>query len=269
MSSKQNITLAEVVQTYGTSAPAGSSQINSSSVPLVSTERVHCSGDAYVYGSFRTLVQATKGITAPDGTVIAPSIAFAADPSTGMWRSGTGQIGFSSVGVQSLIVSTSALETSAPITTPGGQNLVLEPSGPNIDCTGHNLINVGSIPTNPNYYQVIAPSVLTTTTATPAAIYNVSTMSNYGYTLRTDIVAVDDTDSTSTASIFITGAAKNIGGTVTVSANVTYGTSIDADLAGVSVSHVVSGTTIAVTATGLASTTIKWFGATTVCQTAF
>jgi hypothetical protein len=80
------------------------------------------------------------GAKFPDGSAAAPSITFINDDDTGIYRDGSGAVAFTSNSTQTVVVGPN-LQTNVPITTVGGQNLVLNPSGPAVDFTGHAIIN--------------------------------------------------------------------------------------------------------------------------------
>jgi hypothetical protein len=134
----------ELLRSFGTSAPSGNTQINSTKTSRTVTDTLYCRGDAYIYGRIRTPLRLEKAITFADGSVGAPSIAFDSDPDTGLYRAADGSIGFTSNGVEKLIVSPSAVQVDAPLTT-GSGNLVFDPAGTSIDFTNHTLINVGGV----------------------------------------------------------------------------------------------------------------------------
>lgn len=264
------LTPEELMSIYGTSSPAGRIQINSVKAPTLYGDTLIVQGNVYIYGCIMTPLRLCAGIYFGDGTEAMPSIAFASDPSTGLYRAGPGLIGFTSGGVTDMIVGDGAVDMEAPITTTGGANLVLNPSGGSVDFTGHTLINVGGISVNPNYYNVIAPASVTTTNAVPTVLLTIATVSNAVYQIAVTIAVADDTDSTSSAGFSISTVAKNVGGVVTLLAPYTSDTqAIDAGLAGISVAFAASGTNITIVGTGLGATTIKWFSAAVITRQLF
>lgn len=263
------LTAEELLSIYGTSAPGGRVQVNAVRAPSLYGGELIVQGDVYIYGCIQTPLRLCAGIYFGDGTETMPSITFANDPSTGFYRAGTGLIGVTSGGVADMIIGNNAIEMLAPITTPIGQNLVIDPSGPSIDFTGHTLINVGGISTNPNYFTVAAPATLITTDATPATLLTVTTTASGTYLIQTTVSVANDSDSISSAAFTISTKAKNLGGTVTLIPYATDTQVIDTGLAGITVVHAVSGTGVVVTCTGLAATTIKWFGVSVVTRQLF
>ena len=74
-------------------------------------------------GSARFLMDTSKftptlPLRAFDGTAAAPSYSFNSGTTSGMWRVGTDQIGFSTASTNRLTLSTTALTSTLPITTP-------------------------------------------------------------------------------------------------------------------------------------------------------
>jgi hypothetical protein len=154
------------------------------------------------------------------------------------------------------------------ITSNIGTNLVIASPTGVIDFGNATISNFAGISANASRYEVIAPATVATTDATPTTLYPIPTVSNTAYTLNTDVIATDLTNSAA-SSINIKVLAKNIAGTVTVSAITTAVVATDASLAGIAVSYVVSGTDVNVRVTGLAVQNIKWFGATNATIQAF
>ncbi len=129
---------------YGQSIPGGNRQINSIIVPKLVGDSlmVHGPGPTYIYGPIDNQLQLPQGALFGDGSPSKPSIAFASDPDTGLYHPAPGSTGFTSDGSPVVAIGPS-LDVSVPITTPGGQNLVLRPSGPSVDFQGRSIINVG------------------------------------------------------------------------------------------------------------------------------
>jgi hypothetical protein len=141
-SDQRFITYNELLQNFGTSVNDNNTQINSVKTPRVSTKILYCSGDAYIYGDIKTILRAVNGVLLGDGSSGVPSVAFAADPTVGYYRSGNGALTFASNGNDVMTINGTSLAVEQPITAQG--NLVLDPTGA-IDFSGRPLINVGDI----------------------------------------------------------------------------------------------------------------------------
>ncbi len=266
----RTLTAEELLSIYGISAPAGNTQVNSVKAPSLYGDKLIIKGDAFIYGCIRTPLTLCSGIYFGDGTEDAPSITFANDPTTGLYRAGTGLIGFSSQGVTDVIIGGGAMQVDVPITTSGGSNLVLNPSGSSIDFSGKTLINIGGISSNPNRYEVIAPTTVITTNATPTTILTIPTVTGSAYTISVDVAAADVSDSISSAAYTINTKGKNLAGVASVIAPYTiYTPALDAALASSGVSFSASGSDIIVVAVGVAATTIKWQAAATITRQLF
>jgi hypothetical protein len=247
----------EVSALLGVSSPAGNYQINSVRAPRLVGDELYVQGNSYLQGPIVTNLILSRSLLLPDGTPGSPSLAFQSDPLTGLYGPAGGQVGFTSGGVQQVVIGGGELNTNVPITTPGGQNLILNPSGPSIDCTGHTLVNVAGIVTNPNYYTVIGQ--ITTINATPTAAVTLSTITNAAYTIECAITFTNQNDLVSCGSFVVMSRAKNIGGVVTVvTPYVDLIANNDLTLAGTTVAFAASGTNIVVNVTGLVATTINW-----------
>lgn len=98
-----------------------------------------------------------------------------------------------------------------------------------------------------------------TTNATPATIITIPIPTGATVQIIADICA--HILATSGASYELMGTYRNSAGTVSlVGANVATLTNRDAALATATVTFVISGTNVIVTATGIAATTIEWGG---------
>ena len=264
------LTNDELLSIYGTSSPAGNKQVNAVKAQALYGGKLVISGDAFIYGCMRTPLQLCAGVYFGDGTEVAPSITFIGDTMTGLYRTGNGLIGFASQGVTDMVVGNNAVQIDAEITTSMGSNLVINPSGSSIDFSGKTLINIGGISTNPNRYEIIAPTTIITPNATPTTVLIIPTVTGAAYTIIVDVAIACVTDSISTASIAISTKAKNIGGVVTaVTPYARYHPILDAALASISVAFTISGTNVLVTATGSASTTVKWQAAANITRQLF
>lgn len=135
-----------LVQKFGTSSPAGTAQVNSVKTPRVSCSSIYCTGDVFVFGAIKTLLQLEKGIAFGDGFLGSPSISFVNDPTTGFYLAGPGQVGVSSGSDPALLFGNGTISTSSG-------DLILDPAGTNIDFAGHTIINAVVPPAsvgNPN-----------------------------------------------------------------------------------------------------------------------
>jgi hypothetical protein len=253
----------------GVSYPSGNAQINSVFAPLIAGDKFYVQGSSYIQGPILTVVQAARGIILADGTAMNPSLAFASDIHTGIYKSNIGTVGFTSGGLNQVSIGGNAINVNVPITTPNGQNLVIDPSGPSVDFTNHTLINVAGISENPNYVTVLSPATVITTDATPTTLLTITTMPYNAYTITCDIALTDDSDLVSTGSFSLQTKGKNIAGVVTVVPYLRLITNTDSGLSGVSAIYSSSGSNIIVQITGLAGTTIKWFGSALVTLQSF
>jgi hypothetical protein len=261
-------TRSDFIQQFGyIQGPDGRSVINSVKPSVLSRDTLYVHKNLYVYGpispapSFDTL-------SLSNGTSGGPSLSFISNSSTGIYYDpSTSGVGISSNGITQLLVGSTSIQVNEPITTSSG-NLVLNPSGASIDFTGHTLINVAGISTNPNFYQIIAPSTVQTTDSTPTTIYDIPTVTNATYTIQTSIALTDETDSTSSGSFIINTKVKNIGGTLTI-ISIDSTEALDTSIASSTVSFITSGVNVNVTANGVSAITIKWFGASTITRQLF
>lgn len=134
----------ELISNFGTTVPEGNIQVNSVKTPRVSTSELYCSGDARVYGAFKNIINAQKGVSLSDGTITNPSLTFASDMSTGIYKPATSTIGFTTDGVQHMYINPSGVVIDNQITTSSG-DLILNPAGGHIDLAGNALIGIGDI----------------------------------------------------------------------------------------------------------------------------
>jgi hypothetical protein len=255
---------------YGQSVPSGNRQINSIIVPKLVGDSltVHGPGASYIYGPVDNQVSLPQGALFGDGTPGKPTIAFASDPDTGLYHPSNGTTGFTSNGVPVIGVG-STLDVAVPITTPAGQNLIINPSGPSVDFQGHTLINVGGISSNPNYYPVVGPAV-TTINTTPLIGATVPTDPDTAYSLDATITLANVTDGVSSGSIFMQTKGKNIANVLSVvSPYVNYTSNLDATVSNASASFGISGSNFTVVVTGVATTSVKWRVAINIAKQAF
>ena len=260
----------ETSEIFTQSVPSGDRTINGILVHIVSGENLNITGPSpsYIYGPINSTLILAGGAKFPDGSPTNPSITFINDDTTGIYRGGNGSVSFTSSTNPTVTIGPN-LQTSVPITTPGSQNLVLNPGGPAIDCTNHFLINVAGIAQNPNYYPIVGNQVITTNTV-PTVGLTIPTDTNYTYTIDVDIAFANSTDGTSSGGIFMQSKGKNIGGVVTiVSPYVKYNSNLDLGLAGCSASFSSSGTDILINVVGLAGVNVKWRVVSTITKQAF
>lgn len=246
----------EISETFGQSKPAGDRQINSVTAPIVSGDNLRITNESYLHGPIKTIITATQGILVPDGSPTTPSIGFITQPNTGIYHT-PDTIAFTSNG-NSVVSIGAELDVGVPVTTPGGQNLVINPSGPAVDFTGHSLINVASVTTDPNHYELVGNTVITTD-ATPTTGLTIATVTNAAYTFVVDVVCANITDGISSAGFIVSSRGKNIGGVASaVAPYINSVSSPDLSLVGSTVAFSTSGTNIVVNVQGIAATTIKW-----------
>ena len=244
----------EVRSILGITTNGGLPQIQGVHPKFLTCDVLRCN-DIWITGSVKTFLTIMKG------TATAPSLRFVDDISTGVYWAGAGKVGVTGSGASVFTASAAGLSLSVPITTVIG-DLVLNPAGSNIDCSGKNLINVGGFSPNPNRYDVIGTQV-TTINATPTVILTIP-LSAAGYGLSIDVVYVTGT---SVATYTVLAQAKNTG-TASL-ALLTSSLREDVPLTGANAVVSASGTDIIVTATGIAATTIKWIGVATVTRCLF
>lgn len=199
----------------------------------------------------------------PDGTAGAPGIAFTSELSTGIYRPGSGVIGFSGLGASIATLNSTGLTLGGQTISTVAGDLVLNPAGSNVDFSGKTLVNVGGISTNPNRYEVVGTQV-TTVDATPTVILSIPTV-NGVYNAQCDVAVASGTSSGAQS---IRVQIKNPAGTVTTSLMLSD-RRFDVPIAAAVINVVVSGTTVQLIATGIAATTIKWLGAATVTRSLY
>lgn len=260
----------ETSEVFTQSIPSGDRTINGILVKIVAGEKLNITGPSpsYINGPINSTLILVGGARFPDGSPEHPSITFINDTNTGLYRGGDGGVSFTSNG-GGIVTLGPNLQTSVPITTPGSQNLVLNPGGPSVDFTGHTLINVGGIVQDPNYYPIVGPEVLTIDT-TPIIGLTIPTDNDYAYAIDVDIAFANSTDGTSSGGIFMQSKGKNIGGVVSVvSPYIIYNSHLDPGVMGCSASYATNGTDIIINVTGLNATDIKWRAISNVTKQAF
>lgn len=183
----RRVTYKDIVSTFGVSRPMNDAQINSIKVPKVSTQSISCSGDVYITGVVQTPLKLAYAMSFPDGNPAAPGINFSSDLTSGIYRTPSA-VGLTHNGV-SVAEFGNNLSINGPISTPSG-DLILNPTGNNIDFSGKNLVNFGTIVANPNRFDVVGTTV-TTTDNTPVSALNI-TLDNAGYLCQLDVVGSSD-----------------------------------------------------------------------------
>ena len=248
---------------FGTSAPADRAQINGVRMDKLSGQTLHIAGDAWIQGIIQTSLRLAKGISFGFGSATQPSITFEGDEDTGLYRAADGTIGIASNGVSVATIGSTALSTAVPITTPAGLDLVLNPSGGNIDMSGKSLVNVGGISVNANRYEVIGTTV-TTTGTTPAVILNIPTVVDSVYNVVLDVTIAQNPNAAIIRKIFM---VKNAGGVITCTDAVSDSV-FDAALLGCTVTLGSSGINATVIGTPVGGTT-KWYAAARITRQLF
>lgn len=186
------VTYGEILNTYGTSSPKNNAQINSIIVPKVSTKTFVCSGDAYIGGNLQTILKTTQPVVFVQGSQQDPSMTFV-NTSNGFYYNDTVEYIGVTINNNTVLTLGDPIRVGAPISTISG-DLILNPTGNNIDFSGKNLINYGSITSNPNRFDVIGVNVITTS-AVPTNILNIA-LNLAAYTVQLDVVATSGVNST-------------------------------------------------------------------------
>lgn len=177
--------------------------------------------------------------------------------------SGAGNILLNPAG-QVQVSSGSTLTVDSITTTTAATNLSISATGSSINFNNKNLINVAGISgTGLNYLS--GTTATTNATATTIVTFTTASNTNYNLYIETSVVSAGSVGgaATSGATFWDSVRVYNTAGTTTLpgadaSGRTASTSNIDAALAGITVSYVVSGTSVNVTATGLASTNIGW-----------
>lgn len=248
---------AEISAIIAQTTPNGDRQINGVVAPKISGKQLYITGDAYIHGLIKTPLNLTSGIRFPDGSASAPSITFVNDPDTGIYRDSSGNVNFTSNGIPMAVIGPT-LQTNVPITTPSGQNLVINPDGPSVDFSGKTLINIGGLSTDPNSYEIVGGEILTTN-ATPVVGLTISTVTNASYNIHVEIVRANVSDNTSAGNHSLYTRGKNIGGVASATTPyIEFENNSDAGVASALANFQVSGSNINVMFVGINATNIKW-----------
>jgi hypothetical protein len=247
--------------TYASGQPSVSAVV----APRLSCDSLYVSGDMYLYGSVQTPLNLAAGVSGfefNNGSASAPTVSFVGDPTSGFYLASTGNIGVSSGGVATAAFGPTGL------TSLGGADLVINSSSSNVNFSGKNLINVGSISSNPNWFDSAPMTQVVTTDATPTTLLSIPTATGAAYTLQAEVTAANSTSGTC-GSFFASSRAWNVGGTLQISSQYNTITSLDASLASASIAYGTSGTNITLVVTGVVSNTVKWFGVVRVVRSLF
>lgn len=227
-------------------------------------QELYVTGNTWL-GPLQTAITLDNGISLPDGTAAAPSARFTNSTNTGLFLAGASSMGLTAGGVQQAAVGTSGLSITTQLTAPA--DLVINPTGPNVDFSGKNLVNVGSITPNPNVYDVIAGGVLLTTNASPLPLLSILTDTNAVYMVDTRVsYGIGATGASGVA--IVTARIENYGGVLTLN-TVETTKNYDVALATATVTYAINGLSVDVLCTGIAATNIKWFGKSSVVRCLF
>lgn len=248
---------------YALSAPGLDPQVNG-----VRGLRVSSLGDLYVQGDaiIKGRIRANGGgggggmVGLDDGANTAPSLYFLNETQLGLYRPSAGTLAWTN-GLDPIATATiDSFAVNHELSTAGGNDLSINPGGPNVDFNGKNLINVGAVLTSPNYFQVVSAVPVSTPDATPTPVLDINTITDAAYTAQCTITGISLVDNSSTASISIVASFKNIGGTVTVAAPKVVSVIADPALLGVYANITSTGATAHLAVIGLGGITIKWSG---------
>jgi hypothetical protein len=256
--------LDQLQEILGKDYPLGQVRINAVRASRGVFDQLYCTGPTWL-GPLMTPIDLANGIKLPDGTAAEPSARFTNALSTGLFLPAANTMGISAAGVQQATVGPTGLSITTQITSPG--DLVINPTGANVDFSGKNLVNVGSITPNPNAYDVIAGGVLQTVDATPLAVLNFPTVPGMVY-LCDARVSLGVAATGDSGCIIATARVENYGGVITINAIETT-RNYDNPLAAAVVAYVQNGTTIDLQCTGIAATNIKWFAKVSILRCQF
>lgn len=201
----------------------------------------------------------------PDGNENEPSLAFKSNPTIGICKNYNG-ISIVSGGASLMDVNNSGVSFHVPInfdnlkvnqisTTTG--DLIINPAGANIDFQGKNLINVGSVTSNVNYYTISQTNIVTVNNS-PTIIFSIPVNNNSTGAINYDIINGDNANNTGN----YTGNVryKNISGVVGISLSYNTGKFVDPLLDNTFIAIGVVTNNIVFYANGLLNTNIKWSG---------
>ena len=262
------LTPTEVISHFGLiTLPNGMRAINSIIVNRVWCLTAFIEESLTVGTLFARHIDLEETLILPDGTEAAPSLTFENDTTTGLYRPATGGIGFTVGGADALTLDATA-DFAIPISSPAGQDIVIDAATSIVDFSNNTLINVAGISTNQDQYTLYS-APLTTLNATPTLLLNIPVDLNSAFLISANISVANATDALSSAAFTIIVKAKNIAGTVTLSATTTLISAIDAGLSNIAVAYGVTGANATINVTGLAATTVRWFGAAQITRRLF
>lgn len=247
--------------------PAGKYYIGGINVPNVLCTQVQTSGTVIkdtVIMSGNTSARLLVG----NGTLDAPALAFASEPSLGLFRSAPRTVSIVSGGVRAMDITDAGVAFNVPVTFSGGSmpslnvdtitsngDLSINPAGANVDFNGKNLLNIGGIATN-QYKYTAAGLPVSTADDTPTAVYSLGIDTNTVMYFTYTVMGANVT--TGAALIYSSEMhVTNIADIVTI--NYQWVTKRSGALTGqVSVDAAVDGTSIAFTVIGQPGTNMKW-----------
>lgn len=243
---------------------AGIPHIKALYADSISSGRLFATEDIYLQGTIKSEIIMNSNITLLDGTQAQPSIYFINNPQLGIYRSGIDEITITSAGVNAVAISNTTAKLTVPLSTntinTESGDLSLNPAGANINFNNKNLIGIGTIPQNAYFYDVIAPSKITTTNTTPTSIFsiNVPTGTLYNAQLYVNANKVGFADCASYSFIL---TAKNVsdGGVQETTLRGQF-SAVDSGLVGCSISATPTSTAVNILATGIGAN-VQWFAA--------
>lgn len=155
------------------------------------------------------------------------------------------------------------IETNSVTSIDG--DLVLNSATPNINLSGKTLTNVAGIVVNPNFTQ--AYGNLTTTNATPTTLISIPMAAGQSYLIQTTISGSNVTSGSDSVALMLSVRAT-CGALGAISLSPQFNTEISADVAlsSCSATYTISGQNVIVVITGVAATTINWFGASQITR---
>jgi len=239
------ITEPQLLSLIAYSYPGNKTQVNGLTGKSVYAERFYVSQEIYLNG------------------VVYTPISFTPNVITGLYYTGNG-VGVAVNGSNVAEFVSTGLSVNNEISTPGGADLSLNPSGPNIDCNGKTLINVSGLSANANKYDILVSSPITVVGATTSTLAVANTSAGFNYIAEVTCNIADITNNSSMGVLRATCSFKNIGGVVSINNILNIITELDATLVGCAISFAVSGQNVNIRITGVAGRTTKWMGTPTI-----